>query len=307
MYTIHIMNIKKINLNLLIALDALLSEQNVSRAADKIFITQPAMSNSLTQLRQLFNDKLLVRSGNKMKLTPLAEDLSPKIKNILDKIEETVINREPFDPKNTKRLFRIGISDYGEFVFLSHLAEKLALRAPNISFKLIHMNTLSDPTVFLEGKIDLGIGINQLDSPAINSEELFAEEAVCVARGNHPLMKNLTLKNYLSAKHLAIAYQDENTRTVTDLSLQEFNVTRDIVIAVPHMLAALFALPQTSYIATVPKRLGIALKKTLKLTIQKPPFKIPTVIISQAWHKRFDNDQGHLWLRQIIKEIAEMT
>lgn len=236
------MNIKKINLNLLIALDALLSEQSVSRAAEKIFITQPAMSNSLTQLRQLFNDKLLVRSGNQMKLTPFAQDIAPKIRNILDQIEETVIHREEFQPEKAKRLFRIGISDYGEFIFLTFLAEKLAVEAPNISLKLIHMNTLSDPSLFLEGKIDLGIGINELNSPAISSEQLFVEEAVCVARANHPLMKPLTLKKYLSARHLAIVYQDENIGTVTDLSLKEINGTREIVLAVPHMLAAMLLL-----------------------------------------------------------------
>jgi len=293
------------NLNLLITLDALLTERHVSRAAGKVFITQPAMSNSLTQLRELFKDKLLIRSGNSMELTPLAIDIAPKIKNILQEIEDTITHSKLFDPKTAKRVFRIGMSDYGEFVLLPHLAEKLATLAPNISLRIIHLNMLNDPSIFIAGKMDIGIGIAALQSPAINSEKLFTEDAICAARTDHPAIKNLTPKKYLAAKHLAIAYEDEPSSAMTDSTLKSIGAVRDIALAVPHLLAAMHTLAKTPLVATVPKRVALTLQRQLKLAIHKPPFAIPAVTISQAWHKRFDDDAGHKWLRELIKEIAQ--
>jgi DNA-binding transcriptional LysR family regulator len=297
------MNIRNINLNLLITLDALLTERHVSRAADKVFITQPAMSNSLTQLRELFNDQLLVRSGKNMELTPLAIEIAPKIKNILQQIEDTVIHPTVFDPKTAKREFKIGMSDYGEFVLLPALAEKLAKLAPNISLRIIHMNMLNDTAIFTEGKLDLGIGIAAFDSPAIRFEKLFSEDAICAARSDHPTIKKLTAKNYLAAKHLAIAY--ETSTTITDTTLKESGSARDTVLKVPHILVAMHVLANTPLIATVPKRVALTLQQPLKLAVHKPPFTIPSVTVSQAWHKRFDDDAGHKWLRNLIKEIAQ--
>lgn len=299
------MNIRKINLNLLITLDALLTERHVSRAADKVFITQPAMSNSLVQLRELFKDQLLVRSGKNMELTPLALSIAPKIKNILQEIENTVLHPEVFNPKTTKRTFVIGMSDYGEFVLLPSLAEKLAKLAPNVTLRIVHLNMLNDPNIFIDGKFDIGIGIVVMQSSAIHAEKIFTEEAMCVARADHPAIKKLTQKNYLAAKHLAIAYETETSLAITDNTLKAAGQERDTIIKVPHILAAMHVLAKTPLIATVPKRVALALQKQLKLAVHKPPFAIPSVTVSQVWHKRFDDDAGHKWLRELIQQVAQ--
>lgn len=298
------MNIRKINLNLLVVLDALLSEGNVSRAARKIFITQPAMSNALNQLRDLFKDPLLVRSGRAMIPTPLAVEIAPKIKQILQQIEQTVTGAGAFEPQTAQRTFTIGMSDYVEFVLLPALSEKLEELAPQVNLRIIHLNMLNDPAPFDDGKIDVGIGINLIQSPAINAQSLFVDQAICAARQGHPAMKKLTLKKYLAAKHLAIAYEDQPVHSLTDLTLQKTGASRHIVISVPHILAALHIVARTPWLATVPRRAALALQKPLNLELHKPPLSIPDVVVSLVWHKRFDNDTGHLWLRKLIQDVA---
>lgn len=299
------MNIRKVNLNLLIALDALLTMRNVSRAAEKIFITQPALSNALTQLRTLFNDQLLVRTGRKMVLTPLAVEIAPEVKQVLEQIEKIVSHDKIFNPQTDKREFRVAMSDYAEFVLLPTLAEKLTKIAPNIRLKIIHANMLDNANLFVDNKFDLGIGVVNMQSPFLQVEPLFTEEAICAAHAKHPFIKKLTLKNYLEAKHLAIAYQDESVLAITDTSLKETGLQRNVVLAVPHMLSAMYVLAKTSLISTVPKRLATSLQQQLKLAVHKPPFKIPNVTISMVWHKRFANDAGHRWLRNIFLETAK--
>lgn len=300
------MNIHRINLNLLIALDALLTERHVSRAAQKIFITQPAMSNSLLQLRELFNDELLVRSGKNMLPTPLALEILPKIKQIMQQIEETFTTRRNFDPATSERKFRIAMSDYMEFILLPLISEKLIKYAPNISLKIIHANMLDNANIFVDRNIDLGIGVVTFPTSSfINAEVLFKEEAICAASAGHPAMKKLTLKAYKNAKHLAIAYQDDPVLALTDAALKEIGSMRNISLAIPHMLSAMHVLAKTPLLATVPKRMALSLQKQLNLVVQKLPFSVPSVTISQIWHNRFDNDAGHQWLRTLIKEIGQ--
>lgn len=306
-YSIHTMNIRKINLNLLIALDALLTEQNVSRAAQKIFITQPAMSNALTQLRELFQDELLTRSGKKMLATPLAIEIAPKIRQILQQIEETVTPNAAFNPATSKRNFKIGMSDYAEFILLPKLFAKLTKKAPNISLKIIHANVLQDPELFTSNKLDFGIGVLLPEAPFIAIEKLFTEAAICAARKDHPAIAKLTLKKYLTAKHLAICYdcfESEPILATTDQALEKAELKREIALAVPHMVAAMHMLPNSDLIATVPKHLALSLQHTLKLSLQKPPLPIPDITIAAAWHKRLENDAGHQWLKNLIKEAA---
>lgn len=300
------MNIHRMNLNLLIALDALLTERHVSRAAQKIFITQPAMSNSLIQLRELFKDKLLVRDGKNMIPTSLALELAPKIKQIIQQIEETLAKPKVFDPATSERKFRIAMSDYMEFILLPLISEKLVEYAPNISLKIVHANMLDDPNIFVANNIDIGIGVVTFRPPPfIHSDVLFIEEAICAARAGHPAMKKLTLKAYNEAKHLAIAYQDDSVLALTDSALKEIASSRTISLAIPHMLSAMHVLAKTSLLATVPKRMALTLQKQLNLVVQKPPFSVPSVTITQAWHSRFDNDAGHRWLRNLINEVGQ--
>jgi LysR family transcriptional activator of mexEF-oprN operon len=299
------MNISKINLNLLIALDALLSEQHVTRAGEKIFITQSAMSSALTQCRELFKDPLLIRDGKNMKPTPRALALAPKIRQLLQEIEQT-ITPTTFDPKTATNTFRIGMSDYIEFVLLPKLLPLLNKQAPNINLRITHLNALDKKEPFEAQQLDLGIGVSFAKIPdSLETELLFTDGSACVARANHPLMqKKLTLKNYLAAKHITIMLPDDPYQTCIDRALEKIGHKRKSVITVPHMLPALFATANTPYIVTTTIILANTLAKALKLAIKKPPFPTETVEIKQAWQKHFTADPAHTWLRQLIKQAA---
>ena len=306
MVTIDMMNISRINLNLLVAFDALLSEQHVTRAGEKIHITQSAMSSALAQLRELFDDPLLIREGKSMQPTPRALALAPLIRQILKQIESTVIP-PTFNPKTSTRTFRIGMSDYVEFLLLPKLLPLLNKRAPNVRLKITHLNALDQKEPFEEQQLDLGIGINFDKKPeSLMSELIFTDGTACVAKTTHPLMqKKMTLKKYLQAKHMVIILPHEPYRSCIDNTLDKLGLERNAVIAVPHMIPSIFALAKTPYIVTTTSMIAKAIAAPLKLAIQAPPFKTEPVEVEQAWLKQFTNDPGHQWLRELILQAGK--
>lgn len=300
------MNIRRINLNLLVALDALLTEKNVTQAGNNIHITQSAMSSALARLRELFNDPLLIREGRAMKLTSKALELAPKVHEILLQIERTIMPTD-FDPKSSEHTFRIGMSDYVEFVLLPKLLPLLDKVAPNVRLKITHLNALDKREPFDEMQLDIGIGIVfDKTHESLSTELLFTDTSACVADAKNPLLqKKLTLQKYLQAKHMVIIFPEEPYRSCIDITLDKLGYKRNSVIAVPHMIPGLFALANTALLVTTTSIIAHSIAKSLKLAIQKPPFKTELVEVKQAWPKQFDNNSGHKWLRHMIKQAAE--
>lgn len=300
------MNIRNFNFNLLKSLYALLTEKNVSIAAKKTFITQPAMSNILNQLRGLLNDELLVRQGRSMILTPKAEGLLPKVKNILLSIEATFSDEEVFYPLQSNHTFTLGMTDYIQLILLPKLAKYLDQNAPNIILKIKPVNEFHLSEEFMNNEIDLVIGLAAKSMDGVEMETLFSERAVCVARLDHPLMKgNFTLKKYLSAEHIAIVLQENLALTVTNQALQEKHLVRQVKIEMSHMIPLLFTLPQTSYIATLPEQLAKLFIEKLELNIKDPPFKIPSTPIKMIWKKHYSKDVKHQWLRGVLLSLCK--
>ncbi len=299
------MNIRQINLNLLIAFDALLAERNVTQAGKKIFITQSAMSSALAQLRELLTDPILIRDGRSMKPTTKALALAPKIHEILTQIEQTMLPAA-FNAKTSDQTFRIGMSDYVEYIVLPKLLPLLNTQAPNVRLKVIHLNALDKKQPFDDLQLDLGIGVIFDKIPeSLATEILFTDGSACVGDMNNPLMqKKLTLKKYLQAKHMIISFPEEPYRSCTDTTLDKLGYSREAVISVPHMIPALFALAKTPYILTTTIMIAHSIAKLQKLTIQKPPFPTERVEIRQAWLRQFDQNPGHIWLRNLVKEAA---
>ncbi len=299
------MNITRINLNLLVAFDALLSEKNVTHAGKKIFITQSAMSTALAQLRELFNDPLLIREGRTMKPTAKALALVPKIHEILLQIEQTTMPID-FDPKTAKHTFRIGMSDYVEYILLPKLLPLLNKKAPNVCLKIIHLNALDKKEPFDELQLDMGIGVVFDQAPvSLATELLFTDTSACIADAKNPLMqKKLTLKKYLQAKHMVIVFPEEPYRSCIDTTLDKLGYKRNSVIAVPHMIPCLFALAKTPFLATTTTRIAHSIAQSSKFAIQEPPFKTEIVEVKQAWSKQFDHSPSHRWLRDLVKQAA---
>lgn len=296
------------NLNLLIALDALLTEKHVTRAGEKLFLTQSAMSNALNQLRELFQDELLLRSGkNGMILTPRARLIQPKVRKILEEINKVVYDRPGFNPKTSNRLFIIGMSEHAEFCLLPALLKILDKEAPHIEIKVEHINNTNSIKLVETGKVELLIGRYLCDYPQLMTQDLFSSSAVVVARKGHPLMqKKITKKNYLKAKHLQI-YKLRLRHTEIDRRAQEILKNRHVMISLPDVLPALFTLQSNDLLATLPNFIPCQLATKLNLAIQALPFDTPKIVIQQGWHPQHDNDLGHQWLRHVIYKAAKKS
>ncbi|ODN41907.1 LysR family transcriptional regulator, partial [Piscirickettsia litoralis] len=244
-------DLSRINLNLIVALDALITEKHVTRAGERIHISQSAMSAILAQLRLLFNDPLLVRDGKAMTITPKAAALQPKIKQVLQQINQLVAPTE-FNPKTSTRTFYIGMSDYAEFIVLPKLLPLLSIEAPGIRLKIKHLNGLDRKEPFIEKQLDLGIGVTfDKKSEALDSEALFIDRTACLADKDHPLMQRpLQLDEYLQAQHMVVVFPEAPFQSRIDTRLKQLGHQRNAIITLSHMLPALHALKNTPYLLT---------------------------------------------------------
>lgn len=300
------MNLAKINLNLLVALDALLTERQVTHAAKKVFVTQSAMSIALAQLRELLQDEILVRGPNGMTPTKRALELQPQVQRWLEEVKTVIYASKEFDPASATRVFQIGMSDYSEFVVLPQLIQKLAKIAPGISLKISHLNTLDQYSSMEAEQLELAVGVicHGKPPPALEIECLFTDSAVCVAHKNHPLMKKpMTLKRFLAAKHISTNLYYGPVLTRIDKALQDLGVKRDVVVSLPHMMPALYLAKHSDYLLAVPKSVAQALAKQFDLSICKLPFPTYPVDIHMAWPKFWTTDPGHVWLRKTIQDL----
>lgn len=206
------MDLYRINLNLLIALDILFQEKNVTEAAKKIFLTQSAMSNNLQQLRIIFKDELLMREKKGMVLTSYAKELQPQLHRVLQELSGLVMNCRCFEPKTSTRVFKIGLSDYLSVLILPELITLLQIEAPYIKISVVSAYHLSSNEPFEKEEYDLAIGkMFQISSP-VNTQLLFKDSAVCIINPKHPLAKKkkITLKDYLAYQHIAVCANNPN-------------------------------------------------------------------------------------------------
>ncbi len=302
------MDLYRLNLNLLVALDILLLEQSVTYAAKKLFITQAAMSNNLQQLREIFKDELLIREKNHMVLTSYAKELQPKLNQVLQELQSIIVSGQRFEPETSERIFKIGMSDYIASLLLPKLIVILQRKAPKIKIYVISAYHLSNTEPFEKGYYDLGIGKEFELAPPVRTQVLFKDTVVCLLNRRHKLAKKskITLKDYLINKHIAVQVHNQHfPRAVIEEALNKLGYRRDILISLPFILP-IFKLIEESdtLIATVNKSMA-NLHTNVHRTVIKPlPFKIPVIEFSLAWHQQYDNDPGHQWLRQQILEIG---
>ena len=298
------MNLSDINLNLLVAFDALMTERQVTRAAERMDITQSAMSMILAQLRKLFNDEVMVRGPHGMIPTPFSLSIAPSVRDILQRVEQTLSQSAGFEPTESDRQFYIGMTNYAEFFLLPHIIAKLQQEAPNVRIRIIHINTLESMQPFESGLIEFAIGIKILISPHLLTEDIASEHAVCVGRQGHPLLQNkLTMNQYLSAKHIQLNRDEPPLVGSVDKALASLGHQREIT-AMVQSLPGLVAITSSDLLATIPNRAALMLKKNYKAEIQKLPFAMPEVQIAQAWSRQMDTDPGLHWLRKIIRTVA---
>jgi DNA-binding transcriptional LysR family regulator len=298
------MNIASVNLNLLIAFEALLEEKSVSTAAARIGLSQPALSNALRRLRVVFGDPLFVRTRNGMVPTPRALKLAGPVRGGLAQIRDAFAERSQFDPANA-RTFRLAMTDYAELCLIDVLAHRIQQTAPGVQIVVRRPERIFVPPeeALRDGTLDAAIGFFPEASslePGTSSQDLFTEENVCIARKGHPLMKHqLNLRQFANANHIAVFYRPDNRGFIDDI-LAGYGLRRRLRVASSHFLPIPFVVATTDLIAVVPMGLASRFRKTLKLEVRKVPLKMPPFVMRLLWHQRATDDPAHIWLRSQI-------
>lgn len=299
------MRFNKLDLNLLVVLNTLLTERSISRAAEKIHLSQPATSNALSRLRDYFQDDLLVSSGRQLLLTPRAESLIEPVREVLMRIDFTIASQPEFDPLQETRAFTFLVSDFTTTVLMPALIEALYGEAPGIR---IHLRTLTEkPDEMLEqGKADFLIMPSQYLSKDHPSAALFEEEYVCVTwDGNTRVREQLTFDNYLACGHVTASFSGEqNVSTFEGWFMNSFDVKRRVEVAAPTLAALPAMVVGTDRIATVHRRVAEPAQRHLPVKLWAPPLKIPRLVQMLQWHKYRNNDPALTWLRQRIIDVA---
>jgi len=303
MFQIHQMNIYNFDLNLLRVLDALLRERNVSRAAERLSLSQPAVSNALNRLRELLDDPLLVRVGRAMQPTPRALSLEVPIRDALQQIEHTLNAGDFFDPTTSRQRFVIAVTDYVELICMPSLMAHLASVAPGIQLAIQHLTPSLPAAALDDGELDLVLG-RFVDVPTRFHTRRWASETLQVAvRKGHPLIgKTLNLGAFLRLRHLWV--HGGQTRGMVDQWLEDHDLARDVVYTTPNYLQAAHIVASSDLAAVLPTQLARHFAQLLPLQLLDLPFDLGTFqldIVSVAQRER---DAALQWLIEQIAAIA---
>ncbi len=297
------MNITATNLNLFVALDALITDHSVSRAARRVGITQSAMSNSLRHLRKLFNDPLFLRSSHGIVPTPRAYELAGPVREAL-RLLERALSPKVFDPAASSRTFVLITSDYVEFVLLPHLLGQISKHAPGVRIQTLPWALHHIPEELARGNADLMIGF--YDKVPVHHREtpLFEERYACIVRKGHPVVRNkLTLRTYTSLKHIMVS-QSAGATSGIDRALAEIGHSRDVSLRVSHFLNVPSLVANTDLVAALSRRVAEPFARMLPLRIFEPPLRLRTSRVGMVWHDSLHDDPANRWLRGLIAEVS---
>lgn len=299
-------NLAGIDLNLLVALDALLAERSVTRAADRVGLSQPAMSRALGRLRALFGDALLVRSSAGLVPTPRAEALEPRLRHLLSEVGQIV--RPPgFDPATLTGTARIAMPDYLSVLLLPALLRRLEREAPGLDVALVPARG-STPAELESGELDLAVGNFPKVPAGFYGSVLLTDGFACVMRRGHPALREpLTLDRYSVLRHALITVRDDRSPGPVDEALEPLGLTRRIAVRVPNFLAAPMIVAETDLIITLPRQLAHWLAGRAALEVVEPPLDLGRFTIRTLWHERRREDAEHAWLRATLATASERT
>ena len=298
------MLLRNIDLNLLVVLDALLTEKHVTRTGVRLHLSQPAISHSLNKLRVLLDDPLLIRQGNEVVLSALAQNLQAPLKEILGQIETLLGQSIDFVPADSQRTLRIAMSDYGAAIVLPKLLVQLRAQAPGTSLVVIQDSRLGMLEQVGQGRIDLAIGVFPAPGADICTEVLFEETFTCLLdRRSLPENGELDLDSYLARPHLLVS-MDGNTRGEVDNVLRARGLKRRVAVNVPHWGTAPGMIADTDLILTVATRTLTNVPFGDTLVAMAPPLTVAPFNYVQAWHNRFNQDPAHRWLRELVRQVS---
>lgn len=295
-------NLSKVDLNLLVALDALITERSVTRAAAKVGRGQSAMSHNLARLRQLFGDELLVRTKDGMQPTPRARALADRVRLTLANIEHLVTNAGSFDPATSERLFRIGLPDSSEVLIGPRLLALASEHAPNVRFRFHSTDERQLLDEIDSDTIDIGIGIGTFaDGQVHHKRRIIARDKyLCMFNAENVGIKTpVSLEDYVRLPHVLTSLR-KGERGVVDDALEKIGLERKIKLVTPRFVAVPFLVAGAPVITTMHARLARIFSRELGLTLSPVPVELPEVTVSMLWHTSYDDDPAHKWAREAI-------
>lgn len=296
------MELKDIDLNLLVVFQQLLVDRRVSAVATSLGLSQPGVSNALARLRKLTGDPLFLRTPAGMEPTPFAQQLAEPTARALQVIHEALNQKASFDPATSRRAFTVGMTDIGEIYFLPKLMKELARVAPGVSLSTVRNAAVNLQDEMASGHVDLALGLLPQLKAGYFQRLLFKQHYVCMFRRAHPLdrkKKEMTLREFCAADHVVVVAEGTGHGKADDM-LRRRKVVRKVVLTVPHYVAVGHILNGSDLVATVPERLAQALEQPFGLSYVRHPARLPEIGISLFWHSRYHRDPGIEWLRSLV-------
>jgi LysR family transcriptional activator of mexEF-oprN operon len=307
MMTIDYAHLARLDLNLLVAFDALMAERSVTKAAGRVGLGQSAMSHNLARLRELFGDELLTRGADGMRATPRALALMEPVRQALSQVQQVVSPRMAFDPATAEHVFRIGLPDSMEVLLMPTLLAHICAVAPGIRLRL---HTTGDPGHVLDDldadRLDVAISVGPLLEGHTHHKKKLLSTATFLCVYNSDLVRvasPISLEDYLRFPHVLTSVR-QGERGIVDDVLETMGLKRTVALTTPRFLAVPFLVRGAPVITTMHAQLARLFADSLGLSLSVPPVKLPEMPISLLWHNSYDRDPAHMWLRGIIGRLA---
>jgi DNA-binding transcriptional LysR family regulator len=312
------MSFLTLDLNLLRVFDAVMTEQNLTRAANRLAMTQPAVSNALRRLRDSLGDELLIRTAHGVKPTPRAENLWPAVRQALSALEEAIAPEQNFDIANAHNTFRLAMADATAALWLPALVRSIEREAPKLTIRMVPLTTREPRPMLLRGDIDLAVGFfpgvtaqlaggQGTSVSPIRHEQLYSGRYVCVMRKDHPLAKeDLTVDSYCDANHLLVSFSGR-AHGLVDEALAKIGRERRILLTVNQFFTAGRVVATSDLITVLPRHLIASTGITGALITKELPFDLPNVHVDMLWHERDTRSPAHKWLRGHLSGTTSET
>lgn len=291
-----------IDLNLLAVFQEVYRERQISGAARRLDLTQSAVSNALARLRRLFGDELFVRTGQGMQPTPFAEGLAGPVGAALAQVSLALNQRSVFDPATSTRRFTIAMTDVGEVHFMPALLERCRAAAPGLQLSSVRAGSIALKEAMESGRVDLAIGPFEDISEALYQRLLFRQPYVSMMRRGHPLTSGkVDLARFAAAEHLLVDSQESPYDRINQL-LDKAGVGGSTRFRVPHFTAVPYIVSSSDLVVTVPQKLAERAGPPFGLAWITPPLALPTLQTNMFWHRRYNQDPGNAWLRNLVAQ-----
>jgi len=299
------MNLRSLDLNLLLIFDSIYAERSISKAAQKLHLSQPTVSNALARLRERLQDPLFERSARSMAPTARAKALAKPIRQALDALERGLRGDDAFEFMHSDREFVIAVEDYGETVILPRFVDWLAKVAPEIRIRIRPESASQLTGELREGTVDLAVDYFALREPGYVNTSVLTESLLSLSRQEHPVIgERLSLDTYLALRHVVLAPRAASMPMI-DLALSKRGLQRQIAVTVPHFLSMPVMVQNSDMMCTLPRRMAHLYADHFRLKSHSVPLRIPKFPVYLIWHDSLDADAGHQWFRNHLIEFCQ--